>query len=957
MRYLILIFIISSFLYSNQNDLKPVSLQLKWKHQFQFAGFYMAKELGYYKDVGLDVQLKEFTKNLNIVNEIKNNSSDFGIDDSSLIYHKLNAENIVALFPIFQTSPITLITQENLQNLNSLQNKNIEFSTNELVNISIKAVLKSNNLNINQIPHTFQIDKFIAKESDGIVAYTSNQPFYLDEKNIKYNIFNPKDFGFDFYGDILFSSKEFTQNNPKLVSDFIYATKKGWDYAFSNIPETVDFIYKNYNTQNKSKESLLYEANVLKKLSGFDEGNFGIFEEKRVKEIGNVITLLFPQKYINTNLNDFIWNEKEELKNYYKNSYLKNNDTFTVCVHDNMFPVDGINNGKLTGISGDILNKIATQFDLKLIPIQAKNFKDYLQNASSGKCDILTATAEEGYKQYKNMNRSNFYLDSNLVIVTKIDKPFMENNQFLGNKKFITKYEIFEKYLFNLYPNLKVTVNNNIKETISKLENDEIDGYILDNITADMIIQNFGYGKFKISGFLGNEKPIRGAFGVIKNKPELLEIINLGLNNFDKKELEHIKESWKVTRYSTIIDYELIWKLVAIFIVILLFVFAFMMMLKRHNKELNEWLNSTIEGIAIFKNGKLVKANKQLLLILGYKNFSEIYGKTHFDFIVPWEHHIIKDKLPFNQEPYEMTFIKKDGTKFDALVKGHQMDNKNLRISTIIDISELKNAQRKLNKLNINLEHKIQEELEKNRNQQTIMFQQSKLAEMGMMLNMIAHQWRQPLNNISLIVNTIILKQKKEQLNLEQLNKFKNEFQQQITYLSNTIDDFKNFFKPKKEKEHFKLRDTILTTYSLIKPIFDKNHIQFNFNIDSQIKYFGYKNEFSQVILNIINNSKDALIEKNIENKLIDISVNEDEKNLIIIIQDNAKGVQEANLKKIFELYFSTKNSINGSGLGLYISKIIINEHFNGEIIAYNGIDGLEIIIKIPRNESINLKK
>ena len=957
MRYLILIFIISSFLYSNQNDLKTISLQLKWKHQFQFAGFYMAKELGYYKDVGLDVQLKEFTKNLNIVNEIKNNNSNFGIDDSSLIYHKLNAENIVALFPIFQTSPITLITQENLQNLNSLQGKNIEFSTNELVNISIKAVLKSNNLNINQIPHTFQIDKFVAKESDGIVAYTSNQPFYLDEKNIKYNIFNPKDFGFDFYGDILFSSKEFAKNNPKLVSDFINATKKGWEYAFSNIPETVDFIYKNYNSQNKSKESLLYEANVLKKLSGFDDENFGLFEDKRIKEIGNIITLLFPQKYLNIYLDDFIWNEKEELKNYYKNNYLKNNDNFTVCVHDNMFPVDGINNNKLTGISGDVLNKIATQFDLKLIAIQAKNFKDYLQNATSGKCDILTVTAEEGYKQYKNMNRSNFYLDSNLVIVTKIDKPFMENNQFLGNKKFITKYQVFKEYLLDLYPNLKVIVNSDIKETISKLENDEIDGYILDNITADMIIQNFGYGKFKISGFLGNEKPIRGAFGVIKNKPELLEIINLGLNNFDKKELEQIKESWKVTRYSTIIDYELIWKLISAFIVILLFIFLFMVMLKRHNKELNEWLNSTIEGIAIFKDGKLVKANKQLLLILGYKNFNEIYGKTHFDFIVPWEHHIMKDRLPFNQEPYEMTFIKKDGTKFDALVKGHQMSNKNIRISTIIDISELKNTQRKLSKLNINLEQKIQEELEKNRNQQTIMFQQSKLAEMGMMLNMIAHQWRQPLNNISLIVNTIILKQRKEQLSPENLNKFKNEFQQQIIYLSNTIDDFKNFFKPKKDKEHFKLRDTILSTYSLIKPIFDKSQIQFNFNIDSQISYFGYKNEFSQVILNIINNSKDALIEKNIENKLINISVNQDRKNLIIIIQDNAKGVKETDLEKIFELYFSTKNSINGTGLGLYISKIIINEHFNGEIIAYNGIDGLEIIIKIPKNESINLKK
>ena len=98
MRYLILIFIISSFLYSNQNDLKTVSLQLKWKHQFQFAGFYMAKELGYYKDVGLDVQLKEFTKNLNIVNEIKNNSSDFGIDDSSLIYHNSTFAHKTELF-------------------------------------------------------------------------------------------------------------------------------------------------------------------------------------------------------------------------------------------------------------------------------------------------------------------------------------------------------------------------------------------------------------------------------------------------------------------------------------------------------------------------------------------------------------------------------------------------------------------------------------------------------------------------------------------------------------------------------------------------------------------------------------------------------------------------------------------------------------------------------------------
>ena len=948
MKHLFFIFIISSFLYSN--NLKPISIQLKWKHQFQFAGFYMAKELGFYKDIGLDVELKEFEKNTNMLEDITNHKSDFGIDDSSLIYHKLNGADIVALFPIFQTSPITLITQENLTTLNSLENKNIESSTNELTNISIKAILKANNININQITHTFTVDNFIAKKSDAIVAYLSNQPFYLDEKKIKYNIFNPKDFGFDFYGDIVFTSKEFAQNNPKIVSDFIKATKKGWEYAFLNIPQTVDFIYKNYNTQNKSKESLLYEANILKALSGIGK-NFGELKEEKIKEIGNIISFLFPQKYKNTNLDDFIWNEKDSLINYYKNNYLKQTNEFTVCTNDNMFPIDGIINDSITGISGDILNEIANQFNFKIKAIQSKSFKEYLQNIITGKCDILSITVEDAYKQYKIMNRSDYYLDSNLVIVTKIDKPFIQDTDFLENKRFITKYKIFETYLKNLYPNINVSIDNNIEDSIFKLQNDIIDGYIVDNFTADNIIQKFGYEKFKISGFLGNKEPIKGAFGVINTKSELLEIINLGLFNFDKKELEQIKAKWKVSRYTTVVDYSLVWKVISIFIIILIFTTIFLIILKRHNKELNEWLDSTIEGIAIFENGKLIKANKQLLTILGYDYFEEIYGKTHLDFIVSWEHHIIKNKLITNQEPYEMTFIKKDGTKFDALVKGHQISGKNLRISTIIDISELKSTQRKLKRLNVNLEQKIEEELEKNKNQQSIIFQQSKLAEMGMMLNMIAHQWRQPLNNISLIVNTIILKQKKEQLHIENLNKFKNDFQKQITYLSNTIDDFKDFFKPKKEKELFILRDSILTTYSLVKPIFDKNQIQLNFNIDPQISYFGYKNEFSQVILNIINNSKDALIEKDIENKLIDIFVTNNQKEIILTIQDNAKGVSNSDLEKLFELYYSTKNSVNGTGLGLYISKIIINEHFNGKVIAYNKNNGLEITVKIPIND------
>ena len=944
-----MIFLLFSSLFSN--ELKKVSIQLKWKHQFQFAGFYMAKELGYYKDIGLEVELKEYIGENNPLEDVLNQKIDFAIDDSSLVYHKINGNQVVALFPIFQTSPIMLFTQKELTTLESLNNKYVEFSSNEISNISINAILKSQNVNIKQRIHSFYVEDFKEKRPDAIIGYLSNQPYFFEKDNISYNSFSPKDYGFDFYGDMIYSSKEYAKNNPKLINDFIEATKKGWEYAFENIDISAKIITEKYNSQNKPIEALIYEGKVLKKLSGYEENNFGKFEKNKIKDIANTITLIFPKKYKNLNLDDFIWDTKEELTNYYKNKYSKITNNLNVCVHDNLFPIDGIENTKLTGISGDILNNLAKKFNLKLTAIQSENINDLFEKINMGKCDILTVISDNSYKEYNLlMSRSNSYITTNLVIVTKIDTPFVENYHLIKDKKFVTKYESFEKYLLNLHPNIQINVNNDIEEIILKLSNNEIDGYIIDALTADRIIQDFGYGKFKISGFIESDKPIKGTFGVIKNKPELLEIINLELDVLGKTKLEEIKNSWKVTKYSTIVDNSLAWKISIFFIIILIFIILFILILNKHNKDLNTWLDSTIEGIAIFENGKLIKANKQLLNILGYEKFEEIKNKRHVDFVATVDKEIIQEKIKTNQEPYELTFIKKDGSTFDALIKGHQIEGTNKRISTIIDISELKQTQRELKELNTNLELRIQKKIEQNKEQQIIMFHQSKHAEMGSMLSIIAHQWRQPLNNISLIVNTIILQQKKETLNFEKLEKLKLDFQKHINYLSNTIDDFQDFFRPKKDKELFSIEEVIMDTYSLVKPIFHKNHITLHTYFDSNIKCYGYKNELSQVIFNILNNSKDALLENHTNNKFLKIFLNSNEKDLIIKIQDNAKGVKEDYLHKIFEPYFSTKSEKNGTGLGLYISEIIIKNHFNGKIIAKNIDEGLEVIIKIPKN-------
>ena len=270
-----------SFLYSN--ELTPISIQLKWKHQFQFAGFYVAKELGIYEKYGLDVNFKEFDGKFDPLNTVLTNQNNFGIDDSSLIYHKLNGADIVAIFSVFKSSPIALFTQKELDTLTSLKNKNIEFAKNEISNISINAILKSQDIHVNAKEHTFYSKSFIEKESDAIVGYLSNQAYFLEKENIKYNTFLPKDYGFDFYGDMVYTSAQFAKQNPKIVKDFIEATKEGWIYAFNNIPFSVNLTYEKYNTQEKSKEALTYEANILKSFSSYSKKDFGNIDNQKSK--------------------------------------------------------------------------------------------------------------------------------------------------------------------------------------------------------------------------------------------------------------------------------------------------------------------------------------------------------------------------------------------------------------------------------------------------------------------------------------------------------------------------------------------------------------------------------------------------------------------------------------------------------------------------------------------------
>lgn len=251
-----------------------------------------------------------------------------------------------------------------------------------------------------------------------------------------------------------------------------------------------------------------------------------------------------------------------------------------------------------------------------------------------------------------------------------------------------------------------------------------------------------------------------------------------------------------------------------------------------------------------------------------------------------------------------------------------------------------------LKKLNLSLEKRVDEEILKQKSQQEILIQQARSAEMGNMINNIAHQWRQPLNSLGLILQNIHFGFECGDLNQESLDKSIDKSNKIITSMSNTIDTFRNFFVVNKEKSLFELKHSIDSTLVILNTILSHHNIEVTTIYKDDIKIFAHENEFSQVLLNIITNAKDALVQNNIKNPEIEINVYKDNTKAIVTIEDNAKGIEEKNLDKVFIPYFTTKEK--GTGIGLYMSKIIVEQNMEGTISVENSSKGAIFTITLP---------
>jgi signal transduction histidine kinase len=231
-----------------------------------------------------------------------------------------------------------------------------------------------------------------------------------------------------------------------------------------------------------------------------------------------------------------------------------------------------------------------------------------------------------------------------------------------------------------------------------------------------------------------------------------------------------------------------------------------------------------------------------------------------------------------------------------------------------------------------------------------ILIHQSKMATMGEMIGVIAHQLKQPLNILSLYCNNVKDSYNFNEIDESFIDDFSKNTNLQIKFLSETIDDFRDFFNPNKEKRDFDIKDAINRSIKLLGNQLDSNQIKLNLDLKDE-KVYGIETELEQVILNIIKNAIDAFSENNMKNKEINVSILSKQSYTILIIEDNAGGVDLDNLEKLFDPYYTTKST--GTGTGLYMVKLVIKNSFSGDLRLSNTGKGLRYVIALPQKKSL----
>lgn len=562
---------------TEEAELTPVTLQLMWKHQFEFAGFYAAIEQGYYQELGLDVKTREYQADMNLVDEVVSGRAQYGISDSSLIIDSSEGAPVVLLANIFQHSPMVLLTLANTKIYSPAQmkGKSIMLSAHEKNNASIIAMLNSESVSLEQMDdreHSFNVEDFVNGKIDIISAYATNEPGVLRQRQIKFNIIDPINYGIDFYGNNIFTSERELREHPKQVEHFIKASLKGWQYALEHPDEMVQLILTKYSS-HKSAEALAYEAKTLQRFILHEHIPLGTVDSNRMERIVDTYKQLkmLPKAfdlegfiYQSESTDDLSLNLSEEEKNW-----IKQHPQVIIGVDPAWPPFEFIDEqGNYSGMGADYIHLIGKKTGLDFVVQDNPTWKSVMDNARNRKLDLLPAVMKSTQRS-EFLDFSKPHINYPMVIVTGKEDAFIASLEELNHKQVaVVKGYVTEDVLRANHPGIKLKPAENLQQALKMISSGEVDALVDNLASVSYAISKLGISNLRISG----TTPYDFALGIAvpKHHQTLLNIIQKTLDQITKEERKVILDKWISINYEQEPDYK---KIIQISVAVLVFIF------------------------------------------------------------------------------------------------------------------------------------------------------------------------------------------------------------------------------------------------------------------------------------------------------------------------------------------------------------------------------------------------
>jgi len=378
------------------------------------------------------------------------------------------------------------------------------------------------------------------------------------------------------------------------------------------------------------------------------------------------------------------------------------------------------------------------------------------------------------------------------------------------------------------------------------------------------------------------------------------------------------------------------------------------------NETFQTIYESSPDGIILIKNNRFKDCNSAVVKMFGYKSKEELLN-THISAFMPKYQddgtlsvkkmvQMVKTALKNGHHSFEWQYKTRDGKLFwvDFVLTKIYVDGEELLHAVYRDITKRKELEKEKEQFHKTLVEQVAIEVANNQKKDKMIMYQSRLAQMGEMINMIAHQWRQPLNAITLATAAIQMKAKRDILDQATAIELATKISGFAFHLSTTIDDFRNFFKTNKTKKTTNYKQLVESVLLIIESSLKNHQIEFKLHIKNLIQITTYENEMKQVLLNLIKNAEDALVEREVVKPYIQVIIDGD----TLRVLDNAGGIASDIEEKIFEPYFSTKTKKDGTGLGLYMSKMIVEDHCGGKLLASNTQDGAQFTIILGADDA-----